>query len=919
MTVLHTRGGRLPAASLFLCLWSLCHSAAGLSAVGLGAVGICAVGCSGDGETRTPPRSRARRTTPAAVAPAPAAAIQAQGLMGEGLGEADVGASKGRMVKNPRSADEVLDDLTADRASQLADAKYHAELGDEAYGEFDYRKAIDEYRKALDRNPALDEVRERWARASLVLGERSGEVEAFKRELVETSQVKKDQRLADARQGLQEGQALLQRGELDNAERMFRKVYEELLLFEYPVDVTDLRRQSKDRLDEIDTRRKEKNRRERVDQEELAHQENEKALDREKQVREQRVRELVRKAADYIRLKDHEKAIEACERILDLRPDHRVAKFWLRDMKRQKMDMWKVQIGREDLENRILTDENLQASAVPHTEIFVFPGESEWGITRRRQTSTDVVNLEDPEWIRRIKNRMESDRLTFAFEQRPMKDVLQFLRDNTSITFLMDNEIKTEDTNIDLTARDMKIVDVLNQVLIQAGLAYTFKEGTVFITEKDKARGTTTFAIYDVSDILNKIRNFEGPEIKLRSQDEQSGGTGGGTGSISFDQGGAEDQGPIDATALIELIKESSGGEEAWGEQNTIEQHKGQLLVNATKEKHVELQSALKNLREDSDLFVVLEARFIEVNDDFLEDIGVDSRALGEGSNFGTPFGNSINSSSTGGNDLGFVKQGSPVRDVTLIMGLDRFAGRIQHIVDGFTGLVDGKNVTGGPGGTGGFTGQFTWLEPFQINVIVRAVQEERDVRQLTAPIVTAHNGQRVYVSVITQRAYIADYELVSGGTGFTIIEVADPVVQTFQEGVILDVDPVISPDKKYVTLDVRPTLASLIGGVISTIRISLGSFTNVAFQVPIGVPKITLQQSFTSVTVPNGGTVLLGGFKSMNDSQYKSYLPILGKIPLIKFLFRRKAQILEKSSIVILITARIVDLREDERSRYND
>jgi hypothetical protein len=41
----------------------------------------------------------------------------------------------------------------------------------------------------------------------------------------------------------------------------------------------------------------------------------------------------------------------------------------------------------------------------------------------------------------------------------------------------------------------------------------------------------------------------------------------------------------------------------------------------------------------------------------------------------------------------------------------------------------------------------------------------------------------------VTQRAYIADYELVSGGTGFSIIEVADPVVQTSLEGVALDVD----------------------------------------------------------------------------------------------------------------------------------
>ena len=46
----------------------------------------------------------------------------------------------------------------------------------------------------------------------------------------------------------------------------------------------------------------------------------------------------------------------------------------------------------------------------------------------------------------------------------------------------------------------------------------------------------------------------------------------------------------------------------------------------------------------------------------------------------------------------------------------------------------------------------------------------------------------RSFFSQVTQRAYIADYELVSGGTGFSIVEVADPIVRTSQTGVALDV-----------------------------------------------------------------------------------------------------------------------------------
>ena len=818
----------------------------------------------------------------------------------------------------PRSAAEALAVLKEDSKLKTAESEYHVQQGDEAYQQLDYKTAMDAYRKALNINPALSEVRERWARCGLVLGTRNAEILAVRQEFVEADRVRKAQRLADAKLGLQEGKDLLDSGDFRNAEHKLRKVYEELLWFEYPVDITALRAEVKDQIGRIDGLKKKTAKEQRQVLEENVSQKMKDEVDREKKVREQQVRELVRKAADYVRLKDFEKGIETCKRILTLKPDHRVARFWLRDMESQHMDQRRARIHLEQAENTRLMQQSIAESAVSHTEIFVFPGEKEWNSVRKRQETLEVVALDDPEWIRKIKNALEQ-KMTFSFEQRPLKDVLPFLSEQIGINVVSDTAINTEEILIDLSAKEMKALDALNQIMTLTGLAYTFKENTLFITEKDKAKGDTKFAIYNVSDIMNKIRNFEGPEMKLKMKDDTSSGGAGASSSLTFSTGTAEEGSVLDPTALIELIQEGSGGTEVWGEQNTIEFHKGQLFVNATKELHQQIQNTLKNLREDSDLFVVIEARFIDINDDFLEDIGIDSRALGVGSNWGTPYGNVINNSSTGGNDLGFVKQGSPVRDVTLIMGQDRYAGRVQHILDGFTGLLQGNTLKGGPSGIGGLTAQATWLEPFQINVILRAVQEKSDVRQLTAPIITAHNGQRVYVSVVTQRAYIADYELVSGGTGFSIIEVADPVVQTFQEGVILDVNPVIAPDKKYVTLDVRPTMASLIGGIISTIHISLGSFTNVAFQVPIGIPEIALQQSFTSVTVPNGGTVLLGGFKSLSDQRFLSYLPILGRLPIIGNLFRRKAQLIEKRSLVILITARIVDLRADERTRFNE
>jgi hypothetical protein len=46
----------------------------------------------------------------------------------------------------------------------------------------------------------------------------------------------------------------------------------------------------------------------------------------------------------------------------------------------------------------------------------------------------------------------------------------------------------------------------------------------------------------------------------------------------------------------------------------------------------------------------------------------------------------------------------------------------------------------------------------------------------------------RAHIVNFTQRAYIRDFELSSGGTGLAIAEVADPVIDTFTEGTVLDV-----------------------------------------------------------------------------------------------------------------------------------
>ncbi|MDF1666430.1 MAG: HEAT repeat domain-containing protein, partial [Planctomycetota bacterium] len=66
------------------------------------------------------------------------------------------------------------------------------------------------------------------------------------------------------------------------------------------------------------------------------------------------------------------------------------------------------------------------------------------------------------------------------------------------------------------------------------------------------------------------------------------------------------------------------------------------------------------------------------------------------------------------------------------------------------------------------------------------------DRRSIAPLIVTLRHETgdfgRAHIVNFTQRAYIKDFELSSGGTGLAIAEVADPVIDTFTEGTVLDV-----------------------------------------------------------------------------------------------------------------------------------
>jgi beta-lactamase regulating signal transducer with metallopeptidase domain len=202
------------------------------------------------------------------------------------------------------------------------------------------------------------------------------------------------------------------------------------------------------------------------------------------------------------------------------------------------------------------------------------------------------------------------------------------------------------------------------------------------------------------------------------------------------------------------------------------------------------------------------------------------------------------------------------------------------------------------------------YLDDQEVQQLLAAMQRNPRSQILTSPRLTLFNGQRAYVLVSTQTAYVADLTVVRNKKDNSVSY--DPVIDTVDSGVIVDVQGTVSSDRRYVTLTLRPRLMVLQ-------RIERVPFDNVPDDQRSVEPKPTVQrpvvsvrQLKTTVSVPDGGTLLLGGQalapEGLNPKEQKDLkTPFLSDIPHLGRLFNNQAPADPQATLLILVKPRII------------
>ncbi len=772
------------------------------------------------------------------------------------------------------------------------------------------------------------------------LGYRPDEIAAQFDETLKLKKVQIDQTNLEVDNRISQGKALMKEQKYSEAISIFKRAKD--LLRWIPYHVPDLEGKGKqlDHLIQV------------AEQEDLVFQEDlkkQKMLAAEEQARreeqsrintvQEQIKNLYRQASLSFEQEKYDLAENFCNQVTLLDPENKESKQLIEIIRQARHAKVFDENRSKYLEEWKLTFAQIDEAMLPMHEIVKFPSYETWkSVSKRGSKSMQIDQEPESPQDAKIRKQLETEILPrMDFNDAPLREVVDYLRGTTNINIIIDPEVykefpDEESLKTNLTVTNLKLSSIFNWMLAPKGLTYHIANGVIIISTKKRIVEKTYLRLYNVRDLTGKLNDFPGMEIDLAARSKGEGTLTG----IEITSPDARPATTITEEQLTNLIKDNIAKGSWKEESNSIEIRHGTLIIRQTANIHKQIESLLNDLRKATGLLVTIEARFLTVSDDFLEDVGVDWRslgatALGESETNETNIGTKITSKDTDDDALkpGDVGTGYDFRSMDDMvfgkvsdgntMGTGRGAGlyykykddletrqRLENIFDQSLGNT---NVLTN---SGGLNMQMAYVDEVELQMILKAVRKRSRSNLLTAPRLTVFNTQRANVTVVNQIAYVQDYN-VEIATKATI---ADPIVGTIQDGVILDVRPIISADRKYITMELQPTVAVLVGGAPRSVSTQLASSADKGQgSIIIELPDMGMTKIRTTVTIPDGGTLLLGGLMEATRQDYTSGVPFLSDLPILNFFTSRRGQYSHKQNLLILVSAKITSMEEKEPS----
>jgi type IV pilus assembly protein PilQ len=265
---------------------------------------------------------------------------------------------------------------------------------------------------------------------------------------------------------------------------------------------------------------------------------------------------------------------------------------------------------------------------------------------------------------------------------------------------------------------------------------------------------------------------------------------------------------------------------------------------------------------------ILIQAKIIEVNRDFLRDIGFD---------WGT--------GSTGARDSTITTVG---------MDNDRIGGQIlESQVTPSSFGPEATAITGVYPYNAGLSLIFQKLSGTQFEVIFHALEENVDTNILSAPHIVTVDGREATILVGTK------YPILKADITGTDTTTVTATLDYYQDiGIQLNVLPKIAEDDS-INIVIHPAITDF----TETLK-ARGSANQIIAEYPI----IQTREAETSVFINNGETIVIGGLLKDVERYSEESVPLLSKIPILGYLFKRQTKDTEKIDLLLFITVHIIE-----------
>lgn len=589
-------------------------------------------------------------------------------------------------------------------------------------------------------------------------------------------------------------------------------------------------------------------------------------------------------------------------------------------------------------------------------------------LTRLRSAKTDA-RMSPRE--RKIRESL-AEQFSASFDRRPLSDAMNTISEMTGITIVIDDRsiagegiTVDQPITLDLKGNSISLKSALNVMLERLNLTYSIKNEVLTIESSRFNKKDTYKEVYNVKDLVIPIPNFVSDyntgmagalqsayqaqtnfasatirdenaasaasrianidpsspvlaqvntlgSLQGMSPGSMAGGMPGSFPNSTVGLGGAAIANYADLIRLIEQTISPDQWQIAGGNSSMMEFRQNlSLVVTAPQETHEAIADLLKSLRALQNLQVTIECRFMQLEDTFFERIGVD-------------FDFNINDKI---NRLPRENSGPSVA-VGITSGVGTSAPSYTSDLD----INVRNNFTvqppaGRPDVGSATTVGLAILSDLELFFFLEASQGNARSNVLQAPKVTMFDGQTASINDTAQRPFVISYDPVVGD--FAVAQ--RPIIVVLSEGTQMNVQSVVSQDKRFVRMTLVPQFTRIESGdrefTFQGSRRSATGTTILNNGVPANRPNqedviegTTVQQPTfgqtsvtTTVSVPDGGTILLGGIKRLREARTERGTPILSKIPYLNRLFKNNAIGRETNTLMMTVTPRIIIPEEEE------